>query len=384
MLNKDNIDQLLLKHLLQENAVEEEQLLKEWLGHDPEHQRYFERFRRHHIHLQAAIQSGRIQGQYIEFASRLKRRHIRRLFIRVAAIALILLGGGLSFYLIHTPSLIPTLAEVPIHPGSSKAILHLSSGTAIPVNTTSQELKEKDGTLIRISNEGVLNYAESANISTANLINRLEIPRGGEFKIKLADGTEVWLNAETELRYPTVFSSLERRVKLQGEGYFKVAKNEKQPFIVEVGDIEVKVYGTQFNISTQNKDNIETVLVSGRLDDQHHDQHQENDGIGQLGRDIGLAQVLDDTQQDAAQKRARDRADTAEDRRHERLDAGHGTGGGLQSRIGGAEQRTGHSRQRRADGEGQRDRCVDIDAHQLGRAAILGHGKHGMTGQSCC
>ena len=55
MLNKDNIDQLLLKHLLQENAVEEEQLLKEWLGHDPEHQRYFERFRRHHIHLQAAI-----------------------------------------------------------------------------------------------------------------------------------------------------------------------------------------------------------------------------------------------------------------------------------------------------------------------------------------
>lgn len=51
MLNKDNIDQLLLKHLLQENAVEEEQLLKEWLGHDPEHQRYFERFRRHHIHL---------------------------------------------------------------------------------------------------------------------------------------------------------------------------------------------------------------------------------------------------------------------------------------------------------------------------------------------
>ena len=172
------------------NAVEEEQLLKEWLGHDPEHQRYFERFRRHHIHLQAAIQSGRIQGQYIEFASRLKRRHIRRLFIRVAAIALILLGGGLSFYLIHTPSLIPTLAEVPIHPGSSKAILHLSSGTAIPVNTTSQELKEKDGTLIRISNEGVLNYAESANISTANLINRLEIPRGGEFKIKLADGTE--------------------------------------------------------------------------------------------------------------------------------------------------------------------------------------------------
>ena len=164
MLNKDNIDQLLLKHLLQENAVEEEQLLKEWLGHDPEHQRYFERFRRHHIHLQAAIQSGRIQGQYIEFASRLKRRHIRRLFIRVAAIALILLGGGLSFYLIHTPSLIPTLAEVPIHPGSSKAILHLSSGTAIPVNTTSQELKEKDGTLIRISNEGVLNYAAEESI----------------------------------------------------------------------------------------------------------------------------------------------------------------------------------------------------------------------------
>ena len=117
-----------------------------------------------------------------------------------------------------------------------------------------------------------MNYAESANISTANLINRLEIPRGGEFKIKLADGTEVWLNAETELRSPTVFSSLERRVKLQGEGYFKVAKNEKQPFIVEVGDIEVKVYGTQFNISTQNKDNIETVLVSGSVSIRHHDQ----------------------------------------------------------------------------------------------------------------
>ena len=110
-----------------------------------------------------------------------------------------------------------------------------------------------------------------------------------------------------------------------------------------------------------------------------HDQDKKYDSIRQLGRNVGLAQVLDDAQQDTAEERTRDRADAAKDRGHERLDAGHGAGCGLQGRIGRAEQRTGHSGQRRADGKGQRDRRVDVDAHQLGSAAVFRHSQHGVA-----
>src|SRR3546814_20797672 len=82
----------------------------------------------------------------------------------------------------------------------------------------------------------------------ALVYNTIHTPRGGKYQVRLPDGTRVWLNAESQLRYPVSFGDAERRVELSGEGYFEVAHREDQPFIVESQGQEVKVLGTHFNI----------------------------------------------------------------------------------------------------------------------------------------
>lgn len=97
-------------------------------------------------------------------------------------------------------------------------------------------------------------------------INTLNTPRGGEFRVVLEDGTEVWLNSESQLIYPETFDGPERRVKVEGEAYFKVAKNEKQPFYVETAGQEVRVFGTEFNVHNYPEDEyVSTVLIEGSI-----------------------------------------------------------------------------------------------------------------------
>lgn len=98
---------------------------------------------------------------------------------------------------------------------------------------------------------------------TEEVMNRLLVPRGGEFNLTLSDGTRVWLNAETELLYPVRFTGEQRIVYLKGEAYFEVTKNQKMPFLVQVEEVSVKVYGTEFNMNTY--DGVETVLVTGSV-----------------------------------------------------------------------------------------------------------------------
>src|SRR5690606_6796401 len=99
------------------------------------------------------------------------------------------------------------------------------------------------------------------------IYNTITTPRGGQYQVVLPDGTKVWLNAESSLRYPTLFSKTERRVELQGEGYFEVAKNEKAPFIVKTDEQFVKVLGTHFNINSYQKHRrTETTLLEGSVE----------------------------------------------------------------------------------------------------------------------
>ena len=81
----------------------------------------------------------------------------------------------------------------------------------------------------------------------------------------LADGTVVYLNSATRLKYPVVFNGKERKVYLSGEAYFEVMKDSERPFLVEVGGIEVKVYGTSFNISSRPNGDVRTILVHGKV-----------------------------------------------------------------------------------------------------------------------
>ena len=91
------------------------------------------------------------------------------------------------------------------------------------------------------------------------------MPKGAEYKLTLNDGTVVWLNSESELRYPTSFVGEKREVFLTGEGYFSVAYDEKQPFIVVSSDIYTKVYGTEFNVRSYGDEEVHVTLVQGRV-----------------------------------------------------------------------------------------------------------------------
>ena len=153
-----------------------------------------------------------------------------------------------------------------------------------PVKTENKQLKKhftlrtlwietaKIAAIFAVVLLGTYYWSEKHQAEQSESLQSIHVPAGQRAELMLADGTKVWLNSLSTLTFPGHFNGDIRNVKLDGEGYFAVTKNEKQPFIVEVGDIEVKVYGTQFNISTQNKDNIETVLVSGSVSIRHHDQ----------------------------------------------------------------------------------------------------------------
>ena len=95
--------------------------------------------------------------------------------------------------------------------------------------------------------------------------NVLEVPRGGEYTVTLSDGTVVYLNSGSELRYPVAFGVERRDVFLSGEGYFEVAKDAKRPFFVNADKLKIRVYGTSFNVNTYNLANVETVLVEGKI-----------------------------------------------------------------------------------------------------------------------
>lgn len=142
-----------------------------------------------------------------------------------------------------------------IHPGKTEAVLTLGSGEQVSLGADVQR------------NERVMRETkkESGKREQPKL-NCLSTPRGGEFQITLEDGTEVWLNAETQLIYPDTFNMEERRVKLKGEAYFKVARNEGKPFFVEADGQLVRVYGTEFNVRAYEEDeDVFTTLVSGKV-----------------------------------------------------------------------------------------------------------------------
>ena len=102
-------------------------------------------------------------------------------------------------------------------------------------------------------------------MKTETVYNMVTVPRGGEYKLVLADGTIVWLNSDSHIRYPVTFSGDTRQVELEGEAYFEVAKDKEKPFIVRMNEYNVRVTGTQFNVRNYSNENLATTLVEGRV-----------------------------------------------------------------------------------------------------------------------
>ena len=269
---KEHIDDKLIRYLLGECDAEESREVERWVAESAKNRRYFEDFRRFHLQVREAVQWEAVRGTYPNFRRRLLqlrgRRKRLRVFAGMAAGLALLVGIGLAVFLKDNgkvPAEAELLAAESIQPGGVRATLHLSNGEQVDLGEEARQLEEQDGTLLAADGNGILNYRSGEEAAADAVYNRLEVPRGGEFRLKLADGTSVWLNAESELRYPAAFVGGERRVVLKGEAYFQVETDSTKPFIVEAEGMETRVYGTEFNVCTQQEGRVQAVLVSGRV-----------------------------------------------------------------------------------------------------------------------
>jgi transmembrane sensor len=164
----------------------------------------------------------------------------------------------------HQPPIVNDLA-----PGDNKAILTLADGTKVVLDTAGNGALTQQGNITVIKLGGKLAYEGSSLNNepvTEVAYNTITTPKGGQYQLELVDGTRVWLNAASSLRFPTAFSGRERRVELTGEGYFEVAHNPAKPFHVMVGNMAVRVLGTHFNINSySDEEAITTTLLEGSV-----------------------------------------------------------------------------------------------------------------------
>ncbi|WP_316750621.1 FecR family protein [Pedobacter gandavensis] len=184
-----------------------------------------------------------------------------------AVLMLGILGLGFFFYKKEQHNLL-ALQTQDIAPGGNRAILTLSNGQKIDLDTTANGVLVEQGNIsISKTSDGQLVYHVMGEENGPATINTIETPNGGQFQIYLSDGTKVWLNAGTQIKFPTQFVGKERNVELTGEAYFEVAKNAKKPFKVKMSNqTEVVVLGTHFNISAyQEETEINTTLLEGAV-----------------------------------------------------------------------------------------------------------------------
>ncbi|MDD4190110.1 MAG: DUF4974 domain-containing protein [Mangrovibacterium sp.] len=266
------IDFAVIWRTIHQEAIpdQENKLLQNWLEEDPEHLEFYEQARRFYAE---GSHFGDQEGLRKAWKSvRRKTRATRGAIVRLATIASgiaasILIVAGL-FYLTNKNPETGIIGNARITPGTDKAVLILSDGSRRELSPGNAfVLKEGDA---KLSCTGeALEYMPSGNrISDAEpRLNILKTPTGGEFVVRLSDGSRVWLNSGSGLRYPVQFPEKERTVELTGEAYFEVAENEHSPFLVSSGGQVVKVLGTCFNIASYPESKfIFTTLVEGKVE----------------------------------------------------------------------------------------------------------------------
>lgn len=191
--------------------------------------------------------------------------------IAVAATILITLSAGLYFYFDTKPEseiVKYALVKQDVEPGGNKATLTLADGSKISLTDADNgQLAEQGGVKISKSANGQLVYSVVESGQRETGYNTITTPRGGIYQVNLPDGTRVWLNAASSIKFPTTFAHLnQRKVELQGEAYFEVSRNKKQPFIVQSGKQQVEVLGTHFNINSyEDESEVKTTLLEGSV-----------------------------------------------------------------------------------------------------------------------
>jgi len=202
----------------------------------------------------------------------------RPLIVKIAAlltVVVLLFDGFYTYY--YQPLKLPQQVQAKVNkviiaPGSNKATLTLQDGSTINLNDAeSGTLARQGNTQIVKSATGGIVYNGNAGTADKVLYNTMTTPRGGQYRLTLPDGTDVWLNSASSITYPTAFVGNERNVTVTGEAYFEVAKDKSKPFHVAAGNQNIEVLGTHFNVMAYaDEEYIKTTLLEGSVKVREH------------------------------------------------------------------------------------------------------------------
>ena len=277
---KNEIGHLLQKYFSGTIIPDEQRLLDSWMKEKEEHKRLFERLQKdtrfaeeygifREVDTTRAWEAFRVKnglGRQRRMTTWIKYAAVIALPLLVAGVWLLFPRGG--------EQSIPVAQNTKIVKREVSPVLEVVGGGKVILEKEKDKMIEAGRGVEVQQSSGMLVYSDTV-ISEFVDTNVLRIPKGGEFKLQLADGTQVYLNSATDLRYPVAFTGSERRVYLKGEAYFEVAKDAEHPFIVVTDDVQVRVYGTSFNVNTLGADGVRTVLVEGKVGIRGQDSDRE-------------------------------------------------------------------------------------------------------------
>lgn len=210
----------------------------------------------------------RILQQRIYQSAGIRKHSLRGIVTRIAVaagVAMLVVFAGMKLWktAVRQKDEDALLAGKTMVPGGSKATLTLANGETIALDSAGNKIMRQGNATIHLNNGQVVYHASALQSATYNVLNT---PVGGQYQLVLPDGTKVWLNAASSLRFPAGFDGKERKVELAGEAYFEVAQDTKMPFIVQSGDKEVQVLGTHFNLMAyQEEPSTVVTLVEGAV-----------------------------------------------------------------------------------------------------------------------
>lgn len=265
------ITYLIYGRLTETLSEQENEELNQWLGNDEQNRRFMENLTQHNYfserRLEGKLYDSAAAFQKVENRYYKHQNHSRRWIYwgSAAAVLVLLIGSTLLFNLSGKQEQPAGAITTYLSAGQSRAILTLANGDQVKLGQHGVDsIMEYNGSRLKVTQDE-LEYRDSGNTVKPEY-NILEVPRKGEFKLVLADGTKVWLNSESQIKYPVTFSKDERRVYLEGEAYFEVTENKNAPFIVDMGKACIQVLGTSFNAKAyKNEDDILATLTQGRI-----------------------------------------------------------------------------------------------------------------------
>ncbi|WP_114940611.1 FecR family protein [Mucilaginibacter endophyticus] len=276
-----DLGQLIAKYMRNELSEQEKLQLDQWLQADARNQELFKKLTDEHLlnnELETFSATDKAKAWHnITKSTGFKRKNNKLRWIGYAAAVLLLAALAIPLNKRRPAEQPQNLANQhkDIPPGTNKAVLTLADGSTIVLDSAKHgQIASQQNVLIREDENGKVVYEaahetqEPAAPAPAETIamNMLATPRGGQYQVVLPDGTKVWLNAASSLKYPTAFTGNERRVELTGEAYFEVSKDPSKPFNVKTASQTVTVLGTHFNINSYTDEGAtKTTLLEGSV-----------------------------------------------------------------------------------------------------------------------